>query len=216
MKKINIKICGITKSESIITAAKNNINSLGFASNNLSGPNTCNDQKIKRLIKECNYYNIESVLLTRHQSLSDLIQQIDFTKPKTICCSYFFPKNDLKTLKSIFKKLKIGIGINPKKFNKYYFLSIQSLVDIFYYDLNVYTEKNITTYSLDKYIEQITFLKNLNLPIYVGGGINSKNAKKIVKKISPNGIDVSRGLKDKKNNISLYKLNELQMNLSAA
>ena len=75
IEKISLKICGITNSKSIQNAYKNKIQSLGFASNNLLGPNTCNDQKIKKLIKECNYYNIESVLLTRHQSLSDLILQ---------------------------------------------------------------------------------------------------------------------------------------------
>ena len=45
MKKnsINLKICGITNSESIVTAANNKVKSLGFASNNLKGPNTCDD-----------------------------------------------------------------------------------------------------------------------------------------------------------------------------
>ena len=46
MKNIDIKICGITSSQSIHTAAQNNIRSLGFTSNNLPGPNTCDDQKI--------------------------------------------------------------------------------------------------------------------------------------------------------------------------
>mgnify|MGYP004119422093 CR=1 FL=1 len=35
-------------------------------------------------------------------------------------------------------------------------------------------------------------------------------------KISPNGLDVSRSLKDKNNDISLIKLNELRISLSAA
>ena len=216
MKNIDIKICGITSSQSIHTAAQNNIRSLGFTSNNLPGPNTCDDQEIKKFIKECDYYNIDSVLLTRHQTLKELIKQIDFTKPKTISCSYFFHKEDLLSLKSVFKKLKIGVAVNPQRFDKNYFMSIQSIVDIFYYDLNIYTPHNITTYSIDECVAQITFLKNFNLPVYLGGGIGINNAKKIIKKIAPNGLDVSRGLKDKNNNISLFKLNELQMSLSAA
>ena len=92
---VDLKVCGITTSKSIITAANNNIRSLGFASNNLLGPNTCNDDLIKNLIEECDYYKIESVLLTRHHSLKELISQIDFTKPKTISCSYFFPNHFL-------------------------------------------------------------------------------------------------------------------------
>ncbi len=215
-KKINLKICGITSISSIKIAAKNNIRSLGFASDNLPGPNTCNDKKIKNLIKECDYYKIESVLLTRHQTLEELIEQIDFTKPKTISCSYFFPKKDFLAIKSIFKKLKIGIAINPKKFNKIYLKKIQSLINVIYYDLNVYTNDNIITYALNDCLEQIKFLKKFNIPIYIGGGINICNVKKILEEASPSGLDVSRSLKDKNNNISSLKLSELKTSLSAA
>ena len=117
---VGLKICGITNLPSIKVAADNNIQNLGFASSNLPGPNTCNDSKIKELIKECNYYKISSVLLTCHQSLEELIQQIDYIKPKAISCSYFFKKEDLGSLKSIFPKLKIGIAINPIKFDENY------------------------------------------------------------------------------------------------
>ena len=213
---VDLKICGITNLSSIKIAAENNIHSLGFASNNLPGPNTCNDIRIKKLITECDYYKIDSVLLTRHQSLAELIQQIDFTKPKTISCSYFFKQEDLASLKSIFPKLKIGIATNPIKFDKNYLNSIKSIVDIFYYDLNVYTKTDITTHNIEESIEQIIFLKKMKLPIYIGGGINNNNAKKIIDKISPNGLDVSRSLKDKNNDISLVKLNELRISLSAA
>ena len=36
---VDLKVCGITTSDSIITAANNNIKSLGFASNNPSFKN---------------------------------------------------------------------------------------------------------------------------------------------------------------------------------
>ena len=214
--KINLKICGITSVSSIKIAAENNVKLLGFASNNLPGPNTCNDEEIKNLIEECDYYKIESVLLTRHQTLKELIAQIDFTKPKTISCSYFFPKEDLLSLKSIFKKLKIGIAINPKKLDKTYLSDIHSLTDIYYYDLNVYTDNEIITYPLNDCLDHIQFLKTFNIPVFIGGGINNNNAKNIVKVASPNGLDVSRSLKDENNDISLLKLNELQTSLSAA
>ena len=213
---IDLKVCGITSTSSIKIAAENKIRSLGFASDNLPGPNTCNDDTIKNLIQECDYYKIDSVLLTRHQSLKELIAQIDYTKPKTISCSYFFSKNDLLYLKTVFKKLKIGIALNPKKFDETYLNSIQLLVDIFYYDLNIYTDSEIVTYSLKDCLNQIEFLKKFNTPIYIGGGINIENAKKIVDVTSPNGLDISRSLKDENNDISLMKLSELQISLSAA
>ena len=213
---VDLKICGITNMSSIKFAAENDIHNLGFASNNLPGPNTCNDSKIKKLIKECDYYKISSVLLTRHQSLEELVQQIDYTKPKTISCSYFFKKKDLTSLKSIFPKLKIGIAINPVRFNENYLNSIKLIADIFYYDLNVYTKTEITTHDVGECVDQVLFLKKMKVPIFIGGGINDRNAKIIIDKISPNGLDVSRGLKDKNNNISPIKLNELRISLSAA
>ena len=99
MKNIPLKICGITNVKSVEVAHKNKIKSLGFASKNLNGPNTVSDKKIQSLIKECKNYKIESVLLTRYVSLDKLIEQIDFTKPKTISCSYHFPKKDLLKIK---------------------------------------------------------------------------------------------------------------------
>ena len=106
MKKTSLKICGITNTQSVKTAYENKIKSLGFASNNLNGPNTANDKKIQSLIKECKSYKIESVLLTRYVSLNKLIEQIDYTKPKTISCSYHYDKNELKIIRKNFKKLK--------------------------------------------------------------------------------------------------------------
>ena len=74
--------------------------------------------------------------------------------------------------------MRIGIAVNPKKFNMGYFDSIKSLVNVFYYDLNVYDINNITTYSLDDCLNQIMSLKELKRPVYIGGGISFKNAKK--------------------------------------
>jgi len=213
---IDLKICGITNMSSIKIAAENNIQNLGFVSNNLPGPNTCSDLQIKKLIKECNYYKISSVLLTHHQSLKKLIQQINYTKPDTISYSYYFNEEDLSSLKSIFPKVKIGIAINPIKFDEKYLNSIKLIVDIIYYDLNVYTQTNITSHNIEEFDDQLSFLKKMNLPIFIGGGINNNNAKIIINKISPNGLDVSRGLKDNNNNISLTKLNKLKISLSAA
>jgi phosphoribosylanthranilate isomerase len=214
--KIDLKICGITSFHSIVTAAKNDIRSLGFASNNLHGPNTCDDKLIKKLIQECDHYKIDSVLLSRYHTLAELIKQIDYTKPKTISCSYFFEKNNLHSLKTIFRRLRIGIAVNPKKFDMEYFDSIKSLVNVFYYDLNVYDKNNITTYSLNDCLNQIMSLKELKRPVYIGGCINFKNAKKIVNSTHPDGLDVSRSLKDKDNNISSTKLSELVTSLLAA
>ncbi len=206
MNKVSLKICGITNSQSIKMAYKNKIKSLGFASNNLNGPNTVTDKKIQILIKECKTYKIESVLLTRYVSLDKLIKQIDFTKPKTISCSYHFSKNQLQVLRKTFKRLKIGIAINPENFNMKYLNNIKKIINVIYYDMNVYKAKSIKTYALVKCLKQIQYIKNLSIPVFIGGGINEKKAKEIVNLLKPEGIDVSRSLKNSKNVISSKKL----------
>ena len=47
MKKIPLKICGITNVKSVEVAHKNKIKSLGFASKSLNGPNTASEKKFK-------------------------------------------------------------------------------------------------------------------------------------------------------------------------
>ena len=215
MNKVALKICGITDIKSVITAHKNKIKSLGFASNNLDGPNTANDKKIKNLIKECNYYKIESVLLTRYFSLDELIKQIDYTKPKTISCSYHYSATDLKKIKKIFKKLKIGIAINPEKFNKNYIYSVKEIVDVFYYDLNVYKKNTIRTYSIRKCIKQISFIKKVAKSIFIGGGVSEKNAHEIIDIAKPDGLDISRSLKGKRTSLSNLKLKKFLSQVAA-
>jgi len=216
MKKVSLKICGITNSQSVKTAYKNKIKSLGFASNNLNGPNTVNDKKIQILIKECKNYKIESVLLTRYVSLDMLIKQIDFTKPKTISCSYHFKKNELQLLRKTFKRLKIGIAVNPESFNISYLRNIKNIVNVIYYDLNVYKTKSIKTYALVKCLKQIQSIKNLSIPVFIGGGINEEKANKIISLFNPDGIDVSRNLKNSKNVISSKKLKNFLQQVAIA
>ena len=214
MSKINLKICGITNKASVLSAYENKVKTLGFASNNLNGPNTTNDKNIKKLIKECNYYKIESVLLTRFYSINEIIKQIDFTKPKTISCSYHFSKEELVQLKQIFKRLRIGIAINPENFNKKYIESVKKIIDVIYFDMNVYKKKSIKKYSLKRSLKQIEFIKDKDIPIYIGGGIDKKNVLTIIKQINPYGLDISRSLKDDRNLISKIKLKDFLNQIS--
>ena len=216
MNKVSLKICGITNSQSVKMAYKNKIKSLGFASNNLNGPNTASDKKIQILIKECKNYKIDSVLLTRYISLDKLIKQIDFIKPKTISCSYHFSKHELQVLRKIFKRLKIGIAVNPENFNIAYLKDIKKIINVIYYDLNVYKTKSIKTYALKKCLTQIQSIKNLSIPLYIGGGINEQKATEVIKLLKPDGIDISRGLKNSRNIISSRKLKKFLQQVSVA
>ena len=110
------------------------------------------------------------------------------------------------TQSDAFDRLKIGIALNPESFNISYLRNIKNIVNVIYYDLNVYKTKSIKTYALVKCLKQIQYIKSLSIPVFVGGGINENKAKEIINLLNPDGIDVSRSLKNTKNVISSKKL----------
>ena len=75
------------------------------------------------------------------------------------------------------------------------------------YDLNVYKTKSIKKYSLKKNLDQINCIKGLKIPLFIGGGINQNNVSKIINSVRPDGLDISRSLKNSKNILSPKKLN---------
>ena len=80
--------------------------------------------------------------------------------------------------------------------------------------MNVYKKKSIKKYSLKKSLKQIQFIKNKNIPVYVGGGIDKKNVSKILKQVTPFGLDISRSLKNERNLISKSKLKDFLNQIS--
>ena len=95
-------------------------------------------------------------------------------------------------------------------------IKFKNIVNKIYYDLNVYKTKSIKTYSLKKCLDQIRSIKNLSIPIYIGGGIDEHKAKEIIRLLHPDGIDVSRGLKNSKNIISTRKLKKFLQQVAVA
>ena len=71
-------------------------------------------------------------------------------------------------------------------------------------------------YSLNKCIKQIKSIKNLSIPVFIGGGINESKAKQIISILKPDGIDVSRSLKNTKNIISSKKLKNFLKEIAVA
>ena len=75
--------------------------------------------------------------------------------------------------------------------------------------MNIYSKNKIKTFSIYDCKNHIKLLKTLNKPIYIGGGIDHNNDKLIIKRTDPQGLDISRSLKDGNNNLCEEKLNKL-------
>ena len=54
------------------------------------------------------------------------------------------------------------------------------------------------------------------IPVFIGGGINEQKAKEIISLLSPDGIDVSRSLKNNQNIISAKKLKHFLNEIAVA
>ena len=103
-----------------------------------------------------------------------------------------------------------------ENFNISYLKDIRDIVNVIYYDLNVYKTKSIKKYSLKKNLDQINWIKQLKIPIFIGGGINQSNVSKIINAVKPDGLDISRSLKNSKNILSSKKLNSFLSQISVA
>ena len=82
--------------------------------------------------------------------------------------------------------------------------------------MNVYKTKSIKKYSLNKNLDQINLIKEIKIPIFIGGGINHGNVSKIINSVKPDGLDISRSLKNSKNILSSKKLNSFLSQISVA
>ena len=101
------------------------------------------------------------------------------------------------------------------KFDRNYIYSVKDIVDVFYYDLNVYKKNTIKTYPIKKCIKQIEFIKKVTKSIFIGGGVSEKNAHKIINIAKPDGLDISRSLKGKTTSLSNLKLKKFLSQVAA-
>ena len=76
----------------------------------------------------------------------------------------------------------------------------------------LFTIKKRSTFVMIR--NQGKFIKGKNIPVYIGGGIDKKNVSKILKQISPFGLDISRSLKNQRNLISKSKLKDFLNQIS--
>ena len=72
------------------------------------------------------------------------------------------------------------------------------------------------TFILIGIIGTIYWIKQLKIPIFIGGGINQNNVSKIINAVKPDGLDISRSLKNSKNILSSKKLNTFLSQISVA
>ena len=68
----------------------------------------------------------------------------------------------------------VPASLGMSKYYEYVLKSIRGM------KLVASTTEDIEGEPTDKNLEQIQFLKNLNIPVYIGGGIDKENAKKIM------------------------------------
>ena len=124
--QINLKVCGITSSQSIQIAAQKKIKTLGFASNNLLGPNTCDDEMLKELeyTKDFIMLQVEEV---NTEFLKDNFEiEVFEIKPQTD-----FMGGYSEVLKKLhFDRTNNGDGANDPDHVEYYFdIQIDNEID---------------------------------------------------------------------------------------
>ena len=208
---IQLKVCGITDSKSLVTIQKYSVSRVGLVSNYLYGPNTLSVKEIQELTNESYNLKLNPILLIGNIEMPKLIEIVQLVKIKEVCISNQYSKRDIELLNKN-TNVKVSISINYENYDYNFFESVLSYISSFYYDLNIYRKNTIEKKSLIECKNQINQLKGFAKPLYLGGGINIDNIKEAIKTLSPHGIDISTGLK-KSNSVDEEKLKKILDNL---
>ena len=196
---VKIKICGITNLEDALNSIKAGCNALGFVFYRKS-PRYITPKKASRIIKHVPahilkigvFVNAEEKTIKRIAKLCNLdMLQFHGNELPEFCQKF----KGYKIIKAFRVKDKIGLGnlLNYKTF--------AYLFDTFVKSKMGGTGKKFNW-------ARIRHLKGLRKPIFLSGGINTKNVTKAIKQVRPDWLDISSSLETKPGKKDYNKVKE--------
>ena len=205
---IKVKVCCISSLDEANLAISSGASAIGLVSEMPSGPGVISEGLIAKIAKAVPN-NIETFLLTSKQTVKEIIEQLKNYKTTTVQIVDDLVEGSYKEIRSAIPHINIVqvIHVEDEK-------SIEKAVLISkYVDALLLDSGNqklqvkelggtgrIHDWSLSKKI-----VEKVNVPVYLAGGLNSKNVGEAIKTVMPYGIDLCSGVR------SNGRLNKLKL-----
>ena len=196
--KTNIKICGITRNSYAKAAANAKADYIGVIVDIKESPRNVSLKNAAEIIKSS---PIPSVVLLE-KDINDTIKAASVLKPYAIQLIGEYTPIDIQYLKkALYCKIWKTISIPSTGTDETAYLSLLKLInsykkagtDAIILDTLVAKKKGGTGQVCDWNTAE-KLVENINIPIFLAGGINPENVCDAVKKVRPYGIDLSSGV----------------------
>ena len=196
--KIRVKICCISSIEEANLAIKYGASALGLVSNMPSGPGVIDEDLITEIVK-ITPPPVATFLLTSESRADKITTQQRKTNVNTLQLVDFVPSDELKKLRNELPTVKLVQVIhvlNEQSIEEA--KSVEPFVDALLLDSgNPNLDVKVLggtgkphNWDISKKIRE-----EVNVPLFLAGGLNPQNVHEAIEKIGPFGIDVCSGVR---------------------
>lgn len=209
MKKTHIKICCISSVQEANLAIDAGASAIGLVGNMPSGPGIISDELIAEISLSVPKH-IETFLLTSETKVDEIIKHYSKVKTTTIQLVDALTEGTHAQLKAELPNVKIVQVLhvlNEKSIEEA--MEISSKVDIILLDSgnpNLATKELGGTGRVHNWEISKQIVENVNVPVFLAGGLNPLNAKNAIAQVGAFGLDLCSGVRTN-GKLDLQKLN---------
>ena len=193
MRKVRVKICGITREEDLAVAVDSGADAVGFLVGVPSSPRNLTTERAKALIKLVPVF-VDSVVVTPPQTIEDLVEICETLKPsaiqihgkKSFDASQVRERvTDIRLVKTVYVKPDI--------------LKEEKIEDLKQFDAVLLDSFTKNQYGGTGKTHDWTVSKQIKeavapVPVILAGGLNPENVKEAIQAVNPYAVDVASGV----------------------
>lgn len=198
MKKTHIKICCISSIEEAKIAIKAGASALGLVGHMPSGPGIIKDDLIAEIAAFVPNY-IDTFLLTSETKVTNIIEHYNKVKTTTIQIVDDLTEGSHKQLKIALPKVKLVQVLHVLDESSIEMaIKISKDVDVILLDSgnpNLATKELGGTGRVHNWEISKAIVENVDIPVFLAGGLNPTNALKAISRVNPYGLDLCSGVR---------------------
>jgi len=198
MKKIRVKICCISSLEEAKFAINSGASALGLVGHMPSGPGIISDQLIAEIAASVPKH-IETFLLTSETSADRIIQHYLKVNTTTIQLVDALTQGFHAQIKAALPHVKIVQVLHVLDESTIdEALEISKFVDMILLDSgnpNLATKELGGTGRIHNWEISKEIVNKVTIPVFLAGGLTSKNALQAIKEVNPYGLDLCSGVR---------------------